>query len=153
MPSKTTDVAAAESRDVVTARGQGSLGETVSDISKDFSDLVGAHIAQAKAEVVAEVKSGAVAAGLAAAAGALGVVIFLFFSVFLAEGLIALFAPRWLGYLIVVLVYAVIAGVLLLVAKKKLKTVGKPEITTATVKDTVAWAKKPTDAPAASGRG
>ena len=56
----------------------------------------------------------------------------------------------WVAALVVTILWALVALVLALFGRSRLKKVGKPERTTRTAKDTVAWAKKPTEQPAVS---
>ena len=148
MASRSTgDLESSQERPVA-ERGDSSesLGDLVSAITSDLSTLVRSEIALAKSELKVEAKNGALGAAFFVVAGLLGVVVFLFLSVTFAE-LLALALPRWVAYLVVALVYAVIAGVLALLGKKRISTVGAPERTVRTIKDDVAWAKNPTEAP------
>jgi membrane protein implicated in regulation of membrane protease activity len=62
----------------------------------------------------------------------------------IAEVLVAVGLPRWLSYLIVWVLFLLIAGVLALIGRSQLKKMNKPERTIKTAKDTAAWARHPT---------
>ena len=120
-----------------------SLGELVQTATRDLSLLVSQEIALAKMEIKREVTAAGKGAGLFGGAGVTGLLALLFLSIALA---FALGRPTTLGvgFLIVGLLYLVIAAVLGLVGKKKISQVGAPERTIATLKDDAAWAKHPT---------
>ena len=122
-----------------------SLGELVQLATKDLSLLVSQEIALAKAEIKREATAAGKGAGLFGGAGVTGLFALLFLSVALA---FALGKPTTLGvgFLIVGLLYLVVAAVLALLGKKQVGRVGAPERTIATLKDDAAWAKHPTRA-------
>ena len=117
---------------------QPSVGELVSRASEHFSTLVRGEIELAKSEVTGSVKRAGIGGGLIAAAGAVLVFSVPFLFVVLAE------LWRWLSYLIVWVLFLLIAAVLGFVGYRQVKKVRKPERTIETVKDTAAWAKHPT---------
>ena len=122
-----------------------SLGELVQLATKDLSLLVSQEIALAKAEIKREATAAGKGAGLFGGAGFTGLFALLFLSVALA---FAIGKPTTLGvgFLIVGLLYLVVAAVLALLGKKQVGRVGAPERTIATLKDDAAWAKHPTRA-------
>ena len=129
-----------------------SLGQLVSTATRDMSTLVRKEIQLAKTELAMDAKAAGIGVGLLAGAGLFGFVAFLVLTVFVAEGLTALGLPRWLSYLIVGVVYLLVAGVLALVARGRLKKVKPPQRTIETVKDDLAMLRHPTAAPAAPAR-
>ena len=64
-------------------------------------------------------------------------------SIALAEGLVELGVVPWLAFLIVTVLYLLVAGVLVLVGKKAVSKVGPPERTIRTSKETAAFLKSP----------
>ena len=125
---------------------QPSVGELVRQASEHVSTLVRAEVELAKAELSDTVKRGGIGGGLLAAAGVIALFSVPFLFVVLAEVLVAIGLWRWLSYLIVWVLFLVIAGVLALIGRAQLKKVRKPERTLETVKDTAAWVRHPTSA-------
>ena len=123
---------------------QPSVGELVRQASEHISTLVRGEIELAKTELSGSVKRAGIGGGILAAAGAV-----LFFSVpflfvVLAEVLVAIGLDRWLAYLIVWVLFLLIAGVLALIGRSQLRKVRPPARTMETVKETAAWARHPT---------
>jgi uncharacterized membrane protein YqjE len=123
---------------------QPSVGQLVSKASEHFSTLVRAEVELAKAEVSGSVKRAGVGGGLLAAAGVVLLFSVPFLFVVLAEVLVAIGLWRWLSYLIVWVLFLIIAAVLALIGRHSLKKVQKPARTIETMKDTAAWARHPT---------
>lgn len=123
-----------------------SLGELVATATQDLSLLVHQEVALAKAEIKRDVTAAGLGAGLFGGAGFTGLLALLFLSIALAFGL-GSFTTLGVGFLLVGVLYLVLAGVLALTGKKKISKVGPPEKTIETVKDDIAWAKHPTQAP------
>jgi uncharacterized membrane protein YqjE len=123
---------------------QPSVGELVSKASEHFSTLVRAEVELAKSEVGDSVKRAGIGGGMLAAAGTLLLLSVPFLFVVLAETLVAIGVYRWLSYLIVWVIFLIIAAVLALLGRRSLKEVQKPTRTIETVKDTAAWARHPT---------
>jgi|SRR5215204_1164728 len=121
-----------------------SVGELVRRASEHASTLVRAEIELAKTELTQTVKRGGIGGGLLAAAGVVLLFSVPFLFVMLAEVLVAVGVWRWLAYLIVWVVFLLIAGVLALIGRSQLRKVRKPERTLQTAKDTAAWARHPT---------
>jgi len=131
---------------VQSPENQPSVGELVRQASEHVSTLVRAEVELAKAELSDTVKRGGIGGGLLAAAGAIVLFSVPFLFVVLAEVLVALGLWRWLSYLIVWVLFLLVAGVLALIGRAQLRKVRKPERTLETVKDTAAWARHPTSA-------
>lgn len=119
-----------------------TLGQLVAQASTDLSEIMRAEVALAKAEIRADVRNGAVAGGMFGAAGYLAVLATVLLSVAAAFGLSALgLAPGW-AFLIVAVVYLLVAAVLGLVGRSRISRVGgKPERAIRTTKETIAAVK------------
>ena len=128
---------------------QPSVGELVRRASENVSTLVRGEIELAKAELSTTVKRAGVGGGMLAAAGVVLLLSVPFLFVVIAEVLVAIGLPRWLSYLIVWVVFLLIAAVLALLGRRQLKKMSKPERTLKTAKDTASWARHPTTAPPA----
>ena len=120
-----------------------SLGELVAAATKDLGELVRTEVALAKAEVRRELTSVAKAGGMFGAAAFLGHLTLIFLSVAAALGIGALIGDGW-GFLIVGVVYAVLAAGLALLGKRSISSLQPPRRTIKTVKDDLAWARHPT---------
>jgi uncharacterized membrane protein YqjE len=127
---------------------QPSVGELVRQASEHVSTLVRGEIELAKTELTGSVKRAGIGGGMLAAAAAVLLFSVPFLFVMLAEVLVAIGLWRWLSYLIIWVLFLVIAGVLALIGRSQLRKVRKPERTLETVKDTAAWARHPTAADA-----
>lgn len=123
-----------------------SLGELVAAASRDLSSLVHMEVELAKTELKRTGMVAGIGAGFFGAAGGLGAVAGLFILVTIALA-IALALPLWAGFLIVAGALLAAAGLLAMIGKKALAKVSPPRRTLATVKDDLAWAKHPTQAP------
>lgn len=128
---------------------QPSVGELVRRASENVSTLVRAEIELARTELSTTVKRAGVGGGMLAAAGVILLFSVPFLFVVIAEVLVAIGLPRWLSYLIVWVVFLIIAAVLALLGRRQLKKMSKPERTLKTAKDTASWARHPTTAPPA----
>ena len=121
-----------------------SVGELVRRASENVSTLLRAEIELAKAELSTTVKRAGVGGGLLAAAGAILLFSVPFLFVVIAELLHFAGLWRWLSYLIVWVLFLLIAGILALIGRSQLKKMHKPERTIKTAKDTAAWVRHPT---------
>jgi Putative Actinobacterial Holin-X, holin superfamily III len=112
-----------------------SVGQLLSDVSRDFSTLMRQEVELAKAEVKAEVSKAGKGAGMLGAAGFAGYMVLLFLS----------FALWWalenvmdagLAALIVAAVWIVIGAVLFVAGRSQLRKLNpKPERTLETVRE------------------
>jgi hypothetical protein len=118
-----------------------SLGQLFSDASRDLTALVHSEIALAKSELKDDVKAAAKGGGMFGAAGVLGFVAFILLSIAAAYGLVAAGLHPGFAFLIVAVVYLVLAAILALVGKKQVKRVGPPVRTIETTKESVAALK------------
>lgn len=120
------------------ARGTGALLRT---IASDISLLVSKQIELAKQEIGEMVGARAKAAGVFGAAAVLGLFVIGFMGMAAAEAL-DLALPRWLAMLIVAGVFALLVGVAIVLARRWLRSgASKPELTQASLKEDVTWAK------------
>ncbi len=120
-----------------------SLGQLVATATADLSSLMRQEVELAKLEITRDVKQAVKGAGAFGAAGVAAVFGVLFLSTALAYA-IGRGLNLGLGFLIVGLLYLVVAAAAGLFGKTSVKKVGPPEKTIETVKDDVAWAKHPT---------
>jgi hypothetical protein len=120
------------------------LGELLKQLSQETATLVRQEIDLAKAEVSTTGKRAGVGIGLVGAAGITG---FLALAALTACLILALntFMPAWLAALIVAVVYGVVAGILAMRGRDKVKEATPPAPQTVeTVKEDIEWAKNPT---------
>jgi len=118
------------------------LGELLKQLSEQTTRLVRQELELAKAELTQKGKQAGAGAGLFGAAGAIG---FLALAALTTCFILALNAvmPAWLAALLVAVVYGVVAAVLAMRGRAKVKqaTPPVPEQTIETVKEDVEWAK------------
>jgi hypothetical protein len=113
--------------------GSASVGELITDVTRDLSTLMRQELELAKAEVKAEVTKTGKAAGMLGGAGFAGYMVLLFLSIALWWGLANVIDQGWAA-LIVAVIWAVIGGVLFVTGRATLRTVNpKPERTVNTV--------------------
>jgi hypothetical protein len=110
---------------------QRSVGELVGEVAQDLTKLVNQELELAKIEVRAEVKkTGKAAAAFGAA------------SLTLMFALATLFDSYTWAALVVTVLYAIVAAVLFLRAKKTAQTIDPtPHVTVQTLKEDAQWAK------------
>ncbi len=126
---------------------QASIGTLVSAATRDVSALVRSEIELAKIELKADAKAGARGAALFVIAAVFGFFVLVMLLIAFAEGLVAAGLWRWVAYLVVAFVLMILAGIAAAIALRSLKKVKAPERTIETTKDTIAWAKRPTQQP------
>lgn len=112
---------------------QRSVGELVSEVSRDLSTLVRQEIELAKAEAKQSAQRAGKGAGMFAGAGVAGHMVLLFLSLALWWALGTVMGLGWSG-LVVAAVWAVVAAVLALRGKKEMQAVEGLPRTTDTVK-------------------
>ena len=117
-----------------------SLGELVAGMTSDVGTLVRKELELAKAELREEAKTTGKAAGMLGAAGVTGHLALLFLSFAAAWGLSEI-VPEGVAFLVVGVVYAVVAAVLAAKGRERMHAVRPPEQTIETVKEDVAWAR------------
>jgi len=114
--------------------GEVSVGQLISEISRDLSTLMRQEVELAKAELTTEVKKTGKAAGMLGGAGFAGYMVLLFLSIALWWGLSNVMDQGWAA-LIVAAIWAVIGAILYVTGRGTLRTVHpKPERTVDTVK-------------------
>lgn len=113
-----------------------SVGQLISEVTRDLSTLMRQELELAKAEVKVEASKAGKAAGMLGAAGLAGYFLLLFLSIALWWALgTALGGYAW-GALIVAILWGIAAAVLASMGRKKLKEVQpKPERTVETLKE------------------
>jgi MFS family permease len=121
------------------------MRELVVDLSRQVVTLARQEVELAKAEMTEKGKNAGVGIGILAAAG---------IAALLAAGALTAFLilaldeamPAWLAAVIVTALWAVVAGVLALLGKKRLEEVGKPvpEKTLESVKEDMEWLREQT---------
>jgi MFS family permease len=120
------------------ARGTGPL---LRSIASDISLLVSKQIELAKQEIGEMVGTRAKAAGVFGAAAVLGLFVIGFLGMAAAEAL-DLALPRWAAMLITAGVFALLVGVAIVLARRRLRSgASKPELTQESLKEDVRWAK------------
>jgi len=120
-----------------------SVGEIVGRLASDFSRLMRAEIALAKAEAKEEVKEAGKGAGMLAGAGYAGHLLVLFLSLALMF-LLDVWMPIGWAALIVAVIWGIVGFVLYSSGRKNLQraTPPMPE-TVETLKEDAQWAKRP----------
>ena len=122
---------------------QTSLGEIVGRLASDFSRLMRAEIALAKAEAKEEVKEAGKGAGMLAGAGYAGHLLVLFLSLALMF-LLDVWMPIGWAALIVAVLWGIVAAVLASRGRAALKRTTPPMTETVeTLKEDAQWAKNP----------
>lgn len=125
-----------------------SVGQLLSDVSRDLSTLMRQEVELAKVEIKTEASKAAKGAGMLGAAGYAGHLVVLFLSFAAWWGLAAATDHIGLSALIVGVAWAVIAGVLFVLGRSTMRRVNpKPERTVETVGE-IPPALKPHSEPA-----
>ena len=120
-----------------------SLGEIVGRLASDFSRLMRAEIALAKAEAKEEVKEAGKGAGMLAGAGYAGHLLVLFLSLALMF-LLDVWMPIGWAALIVAVIWGIVGFVLYSSGRKNLQRATPPMTETVeTLKEDAQWAKRP----------
>jgi uncharacterized membrane protein YqjE len=122
-----------------------SFGELLSGLASDMSTLIKQEVELAKVEVSAKAKKAGKGVGLLVGAGVAGLLVLMTLTALLVVALDAAL-ELWLAVLLVLLLWAVVAGVLALAGRSALRQAAPPvpEQTVDTVKEDVRWAKHPT---------
>lgn len=120
------------------ADNEQTVGQLVASATRDMSTLIRSEIELAKLEIKDDVKAGAVGGALFGAAGVIGVLVIILLSIAAAYGLTAAGLHPAIAFLIVAVVYALVAGGFVFVGLRKIKQVGPPERAIKTTKETAA---------------
>jgi hypothetical protein len=122
-------------------RPESSLGELLAEMSSDVSTLFRQEVELAKLEAKEEAKRLGAGAGMFGAAGVAGLMALILIS-FAAAWLLDQAINTALAFLLVGLVWVIVAVVLALAGKKQLKMASRPlPTTTQTIKEDVQWAR------------
>ena len=124
--------------------GNGSRGtaQLIRTIAADISTLVSKQVELAKQEIGEMVATRGKAIGVFGAAAVLGLFVIGFLGMAGAEAL-DLVVPRWAAMLIMAAVFGVLAAVAIVLARGWLRSSAtKPELTQASLKEDVQWAKQ-----------
>lgn len=132
-----------------TPGGERTLGQLVSDASKDLSTIVRSEVALAKAELKRDATAGVVGAGLFVVAGVFAFLALILLLIAAAYGLVAAGLSAWLAFLIVGAALLVLGLLVALVGKSRLGRIKPPERTIRTSKETVATLKQRGSGPGA----
>jgi hypothetical protein len=112
-----------------------SVGELIGEVTTDLTTLMRKELELAKAEIKQEVTTAGKAAGMLGAAGFAGYMVALFLSITLWWALANVMDQAWAA-LIVAVLWGVIAAVLTVVGRNKLRSVNPtPERTVQTLKE------------------
>ncbi|HEY8482257.1 MAG TPA: phage holin family protein [Spirillospora sp.] len=125
-----------------------SIGELVAMASDNVRNLIKAEMDLAKMELKADAKKAAISGVMFTIAAVMGGVVVILLSISLAYGLVGLGVWHWLAFLIVALLYVLLAGVLMLVAKRFIKKIEGPKRTRRTLKDDLAALRRRDDSDA-----
>jgi len=118
-----------------------SLGELLSRLTTDFSELVSTQVELAKVEIKEEVAQAGKGAGLVTGGGLAAYLGITFLSFAAAWGLDEVM-PAAVAFLLVALAWLVAAGILYATGRKQLRTVRVAPQTKAAIKEDVQWAKQ-----------
>ncbi|HEV7678913.1 MAG TPA: phage holin family protein [Candidatus Dormibacteraeota bacterium] len=121
---------------------QKPIAELLRELADETSALVRQELALAKAELAEKGKQVGIGVGMFGGAGVVALAALGAFTAFLIA-VLALALPVWGAALVVTAVYGVVAGILAMTGRNRLKrgTPPVPEETVETVKEDVAWAK------------
>lgn len=104
-----------------------SLGDLISEVTRDFSTLMRQELELAKAELRESAKRGGKGVGMFGGAGIAGHFVLLFLSIALWAGLSEVMAEGWAA-LIVAVLWGIIAAVLAVMGRKEFKQIrGMPQ--------------------------
>lgn len=115
-----------------------TVGQLVASVTRDMSSLVRSEMELAKAELRAEAQSAARGGAMLGVAGFLVVLGVILLSIAAAYGLVALGLHPALAFVIVAVVYLLVAAVLAPIGIKALKSIKPPERTIRAAKETAA---------------
>jgi hypothetical protein len=118
-----------------------TLGQLVAQASDDLAGIVRAEIALAKAELREDARNAAMGGGLFGATAYLGVLASITLVITVAYALVAAGLSPWLAFLIISVVLLLIAGILALIGRARLRRLKPPERTIRTTKEAIAAVK------------
>ncbi len=114
-----------------------TVGQLVAGASRDLSNLVRSEIQLAKAEIKSSAQAAGKGAGMFGGAAFLGVLAVILLSIAAAYGLTALDLHPALAFVIVAVVYLLVAAVLALIGKKQISRAKGPQRAIETSKESV----------------
>ena len=141
MPTPETDVRGVGATEPLA--GEASVGDLLSRLTDDFSQLVRSHVELAKVEIKEEVARAGKGAGMLTASGLAAYLTITLLSFAAAWGLTEV-VPEGVAFLIVGLVWAAGAAVMALTGKQKLAEAKGPEQTVQEVKEDAQWIRQQT---------
>jgi uncharacterized membrane protein YqjE len=118
-----------------------TLGQLVAQASDDLSGIIRAEIALAKAELREDAKYAAAGGGLFGAAAYLGLLATVTLVITIAYALVAAGLKAWAAFLIVTVGLLLIAALLALVGRSRIRKVTPPERTIRSTKEAIAAVK------------
>jgi uncharacterized membrane protein YqjE len=119
-----------------------SLGELTSRLTSELGELFRTHVELAKQETVTEVRTAAKASGMLAGSGVAAHFALLLLSFAAAWGLAAVM-PNGLAFLIVGVVWAIVAGVLYMLGRKQIDELDPtPHATIEEIQEDKKWLTK-----------
>jgi len=136
---QTTEYATAPEPDV----GETSVGELVSQVTSDLSQLMRQEIELAKAEAKEEARKAGKAGGMFGGAGFAGYMVALFATVAIMAGLAAVIPWGWAALAVAVL-WAIVGFVLYQRGRAEMKRVQGMPRTKDSLKEDAEWARHPT---------
>jgi uncharacterized membrane protein YqjE len=126
------------------SRSDQSIGQLLSEAAGDISELLRKEVELAKVELREEASKASKAGAKLGAAAVAGHFALLLASFALAWGLAEVMPAGW-AFLIVAVVYAIVAAVLYFNGRKQLRNVSpKPRQTVETLKEDASWAREQT---------
>ncbi|GAB3225289.1 hypothetical protein GCM10027447_14550 [Glycomyces halotolerans] len=126
------------------SRDDQSIGQLMSEAARDVSELLRKELELAKVELREEAKKTSKAGAKLGAASVIGYLALLLASFATAWGLAEVMSAGW-AFLIVAVVYAIIATVLFIAGRKQFREVSpKPRQTMETLKEDAEWAREQT---------
>lgn len=116
-----------------------SVGDLVGELTEDFGSLVQSHVELAKEEILTELKEAARGALLLGGSALVGGIALLIVSFAAAWGLAEIVDSVWLGFLLIGLLWSVIAGVLFLTGRRTIEDVQPPQETIQELEEDRRW--------------
>ena len=117
-----------------------SAGQLMKEITEDLSNLFRKEIELAKQELGGAVSAKAAGAAIIGIAGVFGLLALMFLLLAIRDGFDT-FLWTWLADIATAVVLLIIGAIAALIARKKLQTPMKAELTKRTVKEDIEWAK------------
>ncbi|TQM72112.1 putative superfamily III holin-X [Actinomadura hallensis] len=125
-----------------------SVGALVAMASKNISNLIRAEMDLAKMELKADAKKAAISSVMFTIAAVMGGLVVIMLSIALAYGMVALGLPHWLAFLLVAVLYALLAVLLMYIAKRLIQRIEGAKRTRRTLKDDIATLRRRGDSDA-----